>query len=221
MSSCRLRLRPATRSFECLPRLIIAVSVAVSLSSTISVAGAGILALGDTSTTATVSGDSSVTIASRIPSSDEKSGRTAFLYSFLATGILGGAAAIVKVSTGDQDHQSDVGSITALGIAAYLAGPSIGHFYAGETRRAWIGVGIRGLIGLGFGAALVTLVDEGNENDQSALSIALLAAGAGAMVVDIATAPRSARIHNEKVHRMSIGPASVGGAPGIRVDLGL
>ena len=105
MSSRRLRLRPATRSFECLPRLIIAVSVAVSLSSTSSVARAGILALGDTSTTATAtaSGDSSVALASRISPSHEKSGRTAFLYSFLATGILGGAAAIVKVSTGDQD----------------------------------------------------------------------------------------------------------------------
>jgi membrane associated rhomboid family serine protease len=171
--------------------------------------------------TANAGGDSSVTSASPGSTSHEKSGRTAFLYSFLATGILGGAAMIVKSSTGDQDHQSDVATTTALGITAYLAGPSIGHFYAGETRRAWIGVGLRGVIGLGFAAALVTLADEDPENDLSALGVGLVAAAGGAMVVDIVTAPRSARIHNEKVHRLSIGPASVGGAPGIRVAVSL
>lgn len=196
-------------------------ATALSLCSTISVARADILALADTSATAGTGGDSSVTSVSPRSTSHEKSGRTAFLCSFLTTGILGGAAVIVKKSTGDRDHQSDVGTTTALGIAGYLAGPSIGHFYAGQTRRAWIGVGIRGLIGLGFGAALVTLVDEDNGNDQDALAFAMLAAGAGAVVADILTAPRSARIHNEKVRRMSIGPASVGGALGIRVDLGL
>lgn len=178
------------------------------------------LAIAAPNASAFAGGDSSVTLASPAPSPQEKSGRTAFLCSFLTTAVLGGAALIVKESTGDQDHSSDIGTTTTLGIAAYLAGPSIGHFYAGEARRAWIGVGVRGLVGLGFGVALVTLVDEGDENDQSALSIAMLAAGAGAIVVDIVTAPRSAHIHNEKSRRMSIGPASVGGAPGIRVDLG-
>ena len=221
MDRTHARLDPATRPFERIPRLIIAMATALSLGSTISVARAGILALADTSATASAGGDSSVTSASQGSTSHEKSGRTAFLCSFLTTGILGGAAVIVKMSTGDQNNPSDVGTTTALGIAGYLAGPSIGHFYAGETRRAWIGVGVRGLIGIGFGAALVTLLDEGSGNDQNAVGVAFLAAGAGAMVADIVTAPRSARIHNEKVRRMSIGPASVGGAPGIRVDLGL
>ena len=173
------RLDPATRSFERIPWLMMAMA------------------------------------------SHEKSGSTAFLSSFLATGILGGAAIIVNQSTGDRDHQSDVASMTALGITAYLAGPSIGHFYAGQTGRAWLGIGLRGLIGLGCTAALVTLVDEDSANDQEALGATLLVAGAGAVVIDIVTAPRSARIHNEKARRMSIGPASVGGAPGLRVDVGL
>lgn len=200
---------------------MMAIATTLSLCSTISVARAGILALADTSSTAGGDGASSVTSASPRSTSHEKSGRTAFLSSFLATGILGGAAMIVKTSTGDQDHQAALGTTTALGIAAYLAGPSIGHFYAGRTHRAWVGIGIRGLVGLGFAGTVATLVDEGSANDQDALSVALLAVGAGAMVFDIVDAPRSARIHNERARRMSIGPASVGGAPGIRVDVGL
>jgi len=196
-------------------------STALSLCTAISVARAESPALADTSATVRAGGDSSVASASPGSTSHEKSGRTAFLYSFLATGILGGAALIVKTSTGDQDHQSDIPTTTALGITAYLAGPAIGHFYAGENRHAWIGVGVRGVIGLGFGATLVTLADEDPGNDLSGLGIGLVVAGAGAMVFDIVTAPRSARIHNEKVRRLSISPASVGGAPGIRVDVGL
>lgn len=191
-----------------------------SLCSTLSVASAGILALADTSATAGRD-DSSVTSVPPRSTSHEKSGRTAFLSSFLATGILGGAAMIVKSSTGDQNHQAALGTTAALGIAAYLAGPSIGHFYAGRTHRAWVGIGVRGLVGLGFTATLVTLIDEGSDNDQGALSVAFMAVGAGAVVADVVDAPRSARICNERVRRMSFRPTSVGGAPGMRVDVGL
>ena len=207
------------RSFERMARLMMAMATALSLCSTIAIAGADVLAPADTSATA----DGASSLISATPKSTplKKSRRTAFLCSFLTTGILGGAAVIVRESTGDQDHQSAVGTAATLGVAAYLAGPSIGHFYSGQSRRAWFGIGLRGLIGLGFTATLVTLIDEGSQNDQGALSVALLAVGAGAVVADIVTAPRSASIHNEKVRRMSISTALVGGAPGIRVNLGL
>jgi hypothetical protein len=180
--------------------------------------GSGHLALADTS--ATTSEVSSLTSASPTSTEHEKSGRTAFLSSFLTTAVLGTAAVLVKTNTGDQDHQSAIGTTTALGIAAYLAGPSIGHFYAGRSGRAWAGIGVRGLIGLGFTAAAASTIDEDSNNDQDALLGALLIAGAGAMVFDIVTAPHSAQVHNEKVRRMSIAPASVGGAPGLRVEVG-
>ena len=81
--------------------------------------------------------------------------------------------------------------------------------------------GVRGLIGVGFAAAVATGIDEDPNNDQEVLAVALVAVAAGAVVFDIATAPRSARIHNEKARRLSISPASVGGAPGMRIDVGL
>jgi hypothetical protein len=200
-------------------RLVIAMATVLLLCSTIAVVGADILALADTS--ATTSEVSSLTSASPTSTEHEKSGRTAFLSSFLTTAVLGTAAVLVKTNTGDQSTQSALGTTTALGIAAYLAGPSIGHFYAGRPGRAWAGVGVRGLIGLGFTATAAASIDEDVNNDQDALIVALLVAGAGAMVFDIATAPHSAHVHNEKVRRMSISPASVGGAPGLRVDVGL
>ena len=173
-------------------------------------ANAGVLALAD----------SSAASASSPSTGRAKSGLSAFMASFLATAALGGAAFVVQANTGDQDHQSALGTTAALGITAYLAGPSIGHFYAGRPRRAWVGIGARGLIGLGFTATLVTLIDEGSDNDQGPLSIAFMVAGAGAVVADIVDAPRSVHIHNEKVRRMAIGPAPVGGAPGVRIDVG-
>ena len=221
MDRTHARPHAATRSFERIPRLMMAMAIALSLCSMTSIARAGILEVADTSATAGGGGAPGVTSASPRSTSHERSGGTAFLSSFLATGILGGAAVIVKTSTGDQDHQSALGTTAALGIAAYLAGPSIGHFYAGRTRRAWVGIGVRGLVGLGFAATLATLIDEGSDNDQGPLSVAFMVVGAGAVVADIVDAPRSARIHNEGVRRMSIGPASVGGAPGMRVDVGL
>jgi len=198
-------------------QLVSAMALVVSLCSAMSGAGADTPAPVDTSAT----GGEAGSVTSAVPTSHagEKSGRTAFLWSFLATGVLGGTAAIVGTATGDANHQAAVGTAAALGVTAYLAGPATGHFYAGQARRAWFGIGLRSVIGLGFTAALVTLVDEGGANDQENLSVALLAAGAGGVVLDIATAPRSARIRNEKSRRMSLGPASVGGAPGIRVGL--
>jgi hypothetical protein len=198
-----------------------AMAIALSLCTTIRVARADTLALADTSATAGGGGTSSVTSASPGSTSYEKSERTAFLGSLLTTAVLGGAAILVKTSTGDENSQSDLGTTTALGIAAYLAGPSIGHFYAGRPRRAWAGIGVRGLIGIGFTAVGASTIDEDSNNDQDALLVGLLIVGAGAMVFDIVTAPHSAHVHNEKVRRMSISPASVGGAPGLRVDVGL
>ena len=211
---------PSRRSFERAPRFILEVATVLSLCSTMRVARADTL-LADSSPTAVAAGDSSDAPASPRATSHEKSGRTAFLCSFLTTGILGGAAIFVNQTTGDQDHASDGRTTTALGITAYLAGPSIGHFYAGESGRAWIGIGVRGLIGIGTAAAFASLIAEGSSNDSEALSIGLLTAGVAAMVVDIVTAPGSARAHNEKVRRMSLGPALVGGAPGIQFELGL
>ena len=214
------RPTPTIRSLERVPRFIIELATVLSLCSTTRVARADTL-LADSSPTALAAGDSSDSPASPSATSREKSGRTAFLCSFLTTGILSGAAIFVNQTTGDENHASDSRTTTALGITAYLAGPSIGHFYAGQSGRAWIGIGVRGLIGIATAAAFVSLIDEGSANNQEALSVGLLTAGVAAMVVDIVTAPGSARAHNEKVRRMSIGPASVGGAPGIKVELGL
>lgn len=199
-----------------IPAAETAAATAPTFPGPISVTTAGIVALADTG----AAQDRTPTSAEPEFAPHMKSGRTAFLSSLLATGVLGGAAWVVKTSTGDQNHQAALGTAAALGITAYLVGPSVGHFYAVRARRAWMGIGVRTLIGLGFGATLVTLVDEGSDNDQGALSVACMVAGAGVVVFDIVDAPRSARIRNQRM-RMSVGPASVGGAPGVRVNVGL
>jgi len=138
---------------------------------------------------------------------------TALLSSSLGTGILGGAAGFAI------GHAADA-PVAALFLTGYMIGPSLGHFYAGRTGRAFVGMGIRvvALAGLGFGFA--SSFDESAPGRGTGLVVAGLVVGAGSVLFDIVDAPHSARVHNRMVRRsLAISPAAVGGAPGVRVDV--
>jgi hypothetical protein len=106
-------------------------------------------------------------------------------------------------------------------LGGLVAGPSAGHFYAAADRQAYAGLWIRGgATALGVGAATVILLDMDLLDPTTSLDLLRLrlpsrsraghVAGnvlVGATVValgsalfDVATAARSAQVHNE-THR--------------------
>jgi hypothetical protein len=144
-----------------------------------------------------------------------KSPSGAFLYSFLGTVVPG---AVALAASGPED---DATALLFLGGA--VVGPSFGHFYAGRPGRAFAGIGIRSASVLGLAIAVGTSWDNPNTGSD-VLAVASLVVGGGSMIFDIADAPHSARLHNQKANavRVSVSPAAIGPdhAPGMRVDLG-
>ncbi len=207
-------------------RLLMAAATAALLCRPIPDANACILAIADTSavaggvvdTSAVAGGDGVSGIKSVTPGTSprERSELTAFLYSSMGTGIFGGAAVLAAGS-----NTADA-PVAALFLTAYMLGPSIGHFYAGRAGRAFVGIGIRGVALVGFGFGFVTSFDESAPGRGTGLLIAGLVVGGGSVLFDIVDAPHSARVHNGMVRRpLAISPAAVGGAPGVRVDVGM
>jgi hypothetical protein len=145
---------------------------------------------------------------------DMKSGSTAFLSSLVGTTV----PVALGIATASHDEGSGAGA--AL-IGGYLLGPSLGHFYAGRPGRAFKGIGIRTAILAGVGALVSATWDRPGNDGLAALGIAGLGVGVIDGLVDIADASRSARIHNEEVRqsRLRLTPATVGMAPGVRVDV--
>ncbi len=130
-----------------------------------------------------------------------KSERTALLLSLLGTAIPAGVA--IASASGE------------LLFAAVVFGPSLGHLYAERPGRALAGVGIRlALVGVGAGIAVA------GDKDDVALFLATLALGGMAVVWDIARAPRSARIHNDKLRpgRIAVALLPLLHAPGVQLN---
>jgi len=105
------------------------------------------------------------------------------------------------------------GTVLELGL---LIGPSTGHFYAREPKRAFLGLGLRG-------AALAAYTLGPSSNNKAAAD-ALGTLGGGLLLAsamaDIAGAKKSARRHNERNAdngarptpniRMAVGSTSIG-----------
>ena len=150
-----------------------------------------------------------------------KSESKALLYSLAGTVVPVGAGIAMAGSNADG---ADDGAAAAVFCAGLIAGPSLGHFYAGRPKRALIGVGIRTVCVLGMAIAVGnSLADFSGDNSTSndVLAGASLLLCAGSAIYDIADAPQSARKHNVKTQEGSIGvtPSLIGCAPGLRVDL--
>lgn len=153
-----------------------------------------------------------------VPASGAKNGNTAFAYSLFGTAVPCVASSIYIARDGEASE-------AAAGLpvlAAYLAGPSLGHFYAGRPKRALAGIGIRSAAAIGFAIGLG--IEEEKHYDApsaNALMLVSVIVGLSSVVVDVFEAPRSARIHNEAARgsRIDLAPAAIGlaRAPGLRV----
>ena len=147
-----------------------------------------------------------------------KSESDATLYSLAGTVFPIGIGALV----GSLDkNASDESLAASLILTGYVAGPSVGHFYAERPGRALIGIGIRSVALVGFVGSAISLLDESDSSNAGLVLAASLLVGTGSVIVDLSTASRSARIHNERLSRqkLGIGPAVIGPdhALGLRV----
>ncbi len=156
------------------------------------------------------------------PDPELKSGSSALLYSLLGTALPVGVG--LAAATGNEGPNAS----PAPGLLVFsgaIFGPSLGHFYAGRPGRALGGIGLRVLGGAGMVAGFAMSWDRAS--DSAGGGDVLFGAGAalwiGSAVWDIASAPHSARVQNEKARkqRASLGVAAVGAsrAPGLRLDV--
>ena len=121
-----------------------------------------------------------------------KSEKTAFTWSLAGTLIPWGLTLLPGL-LGAEDGVGVLGYVAFVGI---LAGPSLGHFYAGSTGQAIGSIVVRCLAMLVLGAAAV---------DES-LTLAWLGLGMMAVssAVDVATVKAAVRRHNLKAGRASV-----------------
>jgi len=145
-----------------------------------------------------------------------KSESGAVLYSFAGTAVPVGVGVLAASSEGG----GAAGGVLIVG--GYLLGPSCGHFYAGRPGRALAGVGIRTVALVGLGAAIAVAWNENDNTGASVLGTASMVLGLTSVVVDMAGAAKSARIHNAKLteKKFCVAPAAIGRAraPGLRAD---
>ena len=143
-----------------------------------------------------------------------KSGTAASMFSFLGTfAPIGTAAGIAST------HESGEG-LAILAGTGYLFGPSLGHFYSNRPRRALQGIAVRTAAAAGLLGAVAWSMRARRENGQSVLAAAGIGVGLASVCIDIGSAPRSARTHNEAMRqsRLRLSPARIGMAPGIQVE---
>lgn len=121
-----------------------------------------------------------------------KSPSTAFMLSLAATAIPFAIAA----KTGNGGASSG-----GLVLFSMIVGPSIGHFYASQSGRAFAGIGVR--VGIALLTELTARGASGGCFDSegicfpTTLVVGAIAEGV-AMIADIVTAPHSANLTNEK-----------------------
>ncbi|HKQ19665.1 MAG TPA: hypothetical protein VJW75_07965 [Candidatus Eisenbacteria bacterium] len=146
-----------------------------------------------------------------------KYGNTAFGYSLLGTALPCVASAVLL---SNDNVRTGPGLLPTA--AGYLAGPSLGHFYAGRPKRAWLGIGVRSASALAFGIGLAIEEEKGNDAPSAnLLMVGGFCVGLTSAVFDVFDAPRSARLHNEELGEghIRLTPATVARAPGLRADL--
>ena len=154
------------------------------------------------------------------PAPGTKYSVTAFAASFFGTALPCVASSVYIDSKGEASEALAGFPI----LAAYLGGPSLGHFYAGRPKRALVGVGIRSAAAVGFAIGL-GIEAEKSYDAPSANTLMLLSVmvGLGSTVVDVFDAPHSVTVHNAELghSRINLTPAAVGvaRAPGVRVDV--
>lgn len=86
--------------------------------------------------------------------------------------------------------------IPIVNLAAIPAGPSLGHFYAGNERQAFVGIAIRGTaMGTLVLGALGAAYNEKSAENVVYGSVAVILASS---LYDVATAGESARDHNRR-----------------------
>jgi len=130
-----------------------------------------------------------------------KSSSTAVKYSVGAT-LLPVVPGLFLITMG-HDYV-DLGGFL-LCLSGFFVGPSVGHFYAGNSERAMASIGLRSACL--FAGGLSTLLLGGfmySDNDVGAAisSLAIIALGVGILwsaAYDIRTCPRSVEKYNESV----------------------
>lgn len=148
----------------------------------------------------------------------------------LSLGVTAAGITLLAFSMDIAPHYDEKGSsdlprigVVTSGVLLTLVGPTTGHIYAGRTWSSalkWrlIGVGVAAVTFLpAFGFAYA-------EKDGLAAVFGLLVAGGagtyiGATLLEIVTAPRAARRHNERLAgdaSISIAPL-IGRAPGLAI----
>jgi hypothetical protein len=134
----------------------------------------------------------------------------------LSAGItLGGVATatlVAPIAWNAGAPSSVVGGLVIVGVAGFLAGPSIGHVYAGDGWNGWTTLRASAfaapLVGLAADAAL------GNHGGRDFAPAAGISAGViggvllytAGMIGEIASAPIAANHHNESHVTLSIAP---------------
>lgn len=152
---------------------------------------------------------------------DEKSAGTALTWS-----VLGTAAGFGIMVVGDR---IDSDTLSLVGLATTVVGPSFGHFYAGEHGRALAHTGIRAAsVGAIFAGGILLFTecfplfaDRCEPGPGPAILIATgVVAGASATFYSVYDAPRAARRQNARSRRLVLAPAPVIG-PGQSSGFGL
>ena len=125
---------------------------------------------------------------------------------------------VFRESSGPDDGQMEA----LLFLGGLVVGPSLGHFYAGRPGRAFSGMGLR-IVGLGGLAGAFAMSWDSDSSGAEPLALISLGLMATTLVWDIAAAPKSARIHNDKIKKaqLSVGMVPVDGKPalGLRTQL--
>jgi hypothetical protein len=140
--------------------------------------------------------------------SHNKSEARAFSYS--ALGTIATIVPGILIARKNQEITPTSGVLLATG---YLFGPGVGHIYANNSSRFWIGSGIRfsAVLLFLYGASNVDIFDSSNSNDEAAAVGILggMALGAFGIFRDFATVDNSVREYNERLEtsQFSIAPS--------------
>jgi hypothetical protein len=99
--------------------------------------------------------------------------------------------------------------IGAVSAAVCVVGPSAGHFYAGESGRAWISSGVRagGLVLLAAGLP-GTFTDSRDDNNRALVTAGLVVVG-GSMLYGIIDGPRAVGRHNRRLRDLQVTPIAI------------
>lgn len=108
------------------------------------------------------------------------------------------------------DENTTAGTVGLLSFTGgLLVGPALGYFYAGESGRAWTGVGLRAL---GFGAIIAAAAaswDCYGDECQTGGAVVLVASAVtlGSAIYDIATVRGAVRRRNDEARGVSVSVA--------------